>query len=147
MRRLLGISVLFSITACGVRAPLPETPATDRLGTPHLPASDKGCALTLSSRAAKNGPIFIEYLATGDARVVLDGTSLHLTRKSAEGALGDTLFQKQIFAGGPMAAHLSLRKAAASELSEGNSHVGVLTLTESGGWSTIVPILGAVECH
>ncbi|WP_417458914.1 hypothetical protein [Kordiimonas sp.] len=151
MKRLVLTALLLGTAACQNTHTRPTVaPQFMRVGPlAESNLSDK-CGLALKARSgtwANTGAVVL-FQQTGNtgAVIALDGASRQLTQTRATRDSIDGFPSLQAFRADGMTARLSVRFAKPDETEEGDTHVGVLMVNKTDGWSTTIPVSGTISC-
>lgn len=151
MKRLVLAALLITTAACqNAHTRQQATPQFMRVGpVPESDVSGK-CGLSLKARSrpfpSRDAIVFFQETGEADALIALDGESHALLQTRASRDTLNGFPSLQAFEARGMTARLSLRPARADEQEVTGSHIGVLMVNKTDGWSTTIPVSGTIAC-
>lgn len=151
MKRLVLAALLMVIAAC-------QNTHTRQHAPPHLmrigpvPENDISgrCGLSLKALSgppsSTGGTVFFQEPGKVQALIALNGTAHPLRQMQATRDTLDGFPSLQHFKAGNMTARLTLRRAPGDKQEGSSTHIGVLMVNKTDGWSTIIPVSGTIAC-
>ncbi len=151
MKRLVLAALLLATAACQNTHTRQQTaPQFMRVGpVPESDVSGK-CGLSLKARSrpfpSRDATVFFQETGETSALIALDGASHALLQTRATRDTLDGFPSLQVFEASGMTARLSLRPARSDEEKATGTHIGVLMVNKTDGWSTTIPVSGTIAC-